>query len=294
MNQRSKIRQCALHYIYAKTQGGQTVFAEDLFWDIALEKEREHYHRSFAKMLAHTARNSQDSFRLLEERLNALIDATAEDMTTSSLRDELSRFLTQSSKLEASIIALGHALVDKRREDCEPLVALSSELIATADVLKHLGPDLSFMLADYPTYARYAEGVKAIIKRRLVIGERIVAMRDVDLLPADGEYKALIKASKDLASIRPAAEELAQNVLSQQERWEEIIEPLLKNYSMQRLDLLDKCILFLMLYELKMLELPLPVVVSEANALANAYSGSKSATFIHGVLAAAHKTEPTS
>ncbi len=293
MNQRSKIRQCALHYIYAKAQGGPSDFSEDLFWDISLEKERDHYRRSFAKMLAHTARNSQDSFRLLEERLTALIEATAEDMTTASLRDELSRFLTQSSKLENTIIALGHSLVDKRREDSEPLMELGQELIATADILKQLGPDLSFMLADYPTYARYAEGVKAIIKRRLIISERIVALRDVDLLPADGEYKSLVNAKKELEVIRPAAEELAKNVLVQQERWEEIIEPLLKNYSMERLDMLDKCILFLMLYELKMLELPLPVVVSEANALANAYSGSKSATFIHGVLAAANKSEPS-
>lgn len=291
MNQRSKIRQCALHYIYAKLQGGASDFSSDLFWDISLEKDRDHFRRSLAKMLVHTARNSQDSFRLLEERLTALIEATAEDMSTSSLRDELGRFLTQSSKLESTIIALGHALVDKRRDDSEHLVDISNELITTADVLKQLGPDLSFSLADYPTYARYAEGVKAIIKRRLSISDRIVALRDVDLLPAEGEYKSLVSANKELASIRPAAEELAKNVLAQQERWEEILEPLLQNYSMERLDMLDKCILFLMLYELKMLELPLPVVVSEANALANAYSGSKSATFIHGVLAAAHKTE---
>ncbi len=293
MNQRSKIRQCALHYIYAKTQGGEGTFSDELLWDISLEKDRDHYRRCLGKMLVHCARNSQDSFRLLEERINKMVEATGEDMSTAGLRDELNRFLSQSSKLESTLIALGYALVDKRQDDSEKLQEVCNELITTADITKQLGPELTFMFSDYPTYKSYAEGVQAVIKRRLAISERIVILRDAEHLPAEGEYKALVNAANELAAIKPAAQELAQNVLSQQERWEEIIEPLLKNYSMERLDLLDKCILFLMLYELKMLELPLPVVVSEANALAHAYSGSKSATFIHGILAAAHKTETT-
>ena len=65
------------------------------------------------------------------------------------------------------------------------------------------------------------------------------------------------------------------------------LEVLLKNYSLERLDVVDKIILFIALYELEVNGLEVPIVVSEATALANEYSGSKSAPFIHGVIAAA-------
>ncbi len=294
MNQRSKIRQSALHYIYAKQQGGASDCSDELFWQISLEKDRDHYRRCLGKMIVHNGRNSQDSFRLLEERCATMIEACENDLTTSSLRDELVRFMSHSTKLENALIALGYALVDKRSDDSEALQAACDEVLAIAGILKELAPDLIHMFADYPLYHKYSEGLKAVIKRRATISERLVILRDPELLSAEGEYKALVHATNELAVIRPAAQELALQVLSQQERWEEIIEPLLNNYSIERLDLLDKCILVLMLYELKVLELPLPVVVSEATSLANAYSGSKSASFIHGVLAASHKVESAS
>ena len=50
---------------------------------------------------------------------------------------------------------------------------------------------------------------------------------------------------------------------------------------------MDKAILYLALYELEEKGLDTPIVVSEATALANEYSGSKSAPFIHGIIAAA-------
>lgn len=291
MNQRSKIRQCALHYIYAKLQGGESSFSDELFWDISLEKERDQYRRSLSKMVCHNGRNSQDSYRLLEERLNTMLDVAADDMSTANLREELKRFMDQSSKLENLLLALGHALSDKRQDGTDVLLATCTDTINTADILNALAPELRFSLQDYPAYKKYTEGLQAVIRRRSAISERIGLLRNVDALPADGEYKALVHAANDLAAIQPAAQELAQQVLAQKDRWEGILEPLLQNYSLDRLDLLDKCLLYLMLYELKVLELPLPVIVSEGTALANAYSGSKSATFIHGVLAAAHKAD---
>jgi transcription termination factor NusB len=51
----------------------------------------------------------------------------------------------------------------------------------------------------------------------------------------------------------------------------------------------DRCILYIALYELEYNKLDTPIVVSEANALADAYSGGKSAPFIHGVISAAAK-----
>lgn len=41
---------------------------------------------------------------------------------------------------------------------------------------------------------------------------------------------------------------------------------------------------------MEMEELPVPIIVSEATALADTYSGTKSARFIHGIIGTAAKT----
>ena len=53
--------------------------------------------------------------------------------------------------------------------------------------------------------------------------------------------------------------------------------------------MIDSGILLIALYELRFNGLEAAIVISEANQLADTYSGSKSAPFIHGILAAAAK-----
>lgn len=290
---KTKVRQSALHYIYARLQHGDLSFSEELFWCINQEKRQLHFRRCLAKMICHVARNSQDSFRLLESRSADLMEAGDSDLSSAMMREDLGRYMEHSTKLENSLIALGYALSDKRNEDSEALFESCSDIFRLCDILSHLSPDLLVRFADYPAYREYTSAIEAVLKRRTSLLDKLRQLAKAEDLPAEGEYKALVHAAHELAEIKPAAQDLAHKVLAMREYWEELLEPLLNNYSLARLDQLDKCILFLMLYELKVLELPLPVVVNEATSLANCFSGSKSAPFIHGILASASKAEFT-
>ena len=291
MNQRSKTRQYALHYIYAKLQNGDTGFSEECFWEIALEKQRDAFRRSMAKLIIHLARKSQDCFRLLEQRAETLTLASEADIRSAMMRDELKRYVRSSSIFESKLISLSTTLSDKRSNDSNALNEANLDLLQYASVLLALGEDLTRVLKDAVQYRAEVEPLLAVMKRRAAQFEQLVPLAKLDTLVANAENKALLNAFNELEDLRTSAFDLATKALAEQERWEKIIEPLLTNYSLQRLGLLDKCTLFLMLYELKVLELPLPVIVSESSKLANSFSGGKSAPFIHGILAAAAKVE---
>lgn len=291
MTNRSQVRRCALNLIYALAENGSDAasFDRDLFWGIALEKETEHYHTALAKAALHLCRHSADSARLLTERSMQLENAMHGDLTTATLREEVARYAQRSAAFESALDTLHLSLTDKRRQSWEPLAEASSAVITLADVLVKLGEALLPQLADAVLYREVADSYAALIRRRARMLLSAAALADPLTMEPTKELEGLKKQAATLAELRPAAEELADGVLAQQEELEALMSPLLQNYTTERLDAVDKAILLLSLYELRVNKLEVAIVVSEANALAHAYSGSKSAPFIHGVIAAAAK-----
>jgi N utilization substance protein B len=119
--------------------------------------------------------------------------------------------------------------------------------------------------------------------------EVCVALGNPLELTGNKEYAGLMRQATDMQELRPAVETLAKAIIAHIPLMEPRLESLLANYSLERLDLVDRCILYIALYELTENGLQVPIVVSEVTALAHEYSGSKSAQFIHGVVAAAAK-----
>lgn len=291
MTNRSQVRRCALNLIYALAENGTDAasFNRELFWGIALEKETEHYHTALAKAALHMSRHSADSARLLTERSMQLENAMHGDLTTASLREEVARYAQRSASFESALETLHLSLTDKRRQSWEPLAEASDAVISLASVLVKLGEELLPHLADAVAYREVADSYAALIRRRSRMLSPVAALTDPLAMEPTKELEGLLKLAATLAELRPAAEELADGVLAKQEELEALMAPLLQNYTTERLDAVDKAILLLSLYELRVNKLEVAIVVSEANALAHAYSGSKSAPFIHGVIAAAAK-----
>lgn len=291
MTNRSQVRRCALNLIYALAENGADTadFNRELFWGIALEKETEHYHTALAKAALHMSRSSADSARLLTERSMQLENAMHGDLTTASLREEVARYAQRSASFESALDTLHLSLTDKRRQSWEPLAEASGAVISLASVLVKLGEELLPHLADAATYRDVTDSYAALIRRRARMLGPVAALADPMAMAPTKELEGLQKLAATLAELRPAAEALADGVLAKQEELEALMAPLLQNYTTERLDAVDKAILLLSLYELRVNKLEVAIVVSEANALADAYSGSKSAPFIHGVIAAAAK-----
>lgn len=291
MTNRSQIRRCALNLIYALAENGgdAAAFDRELFWGIALEKETERYRTAQAKALLHATRTSADSARLLVERSQQVENAMHGDLTTAALREDVARYAQRSAAFESAVEQLRHSLTDKRRQSWEPLAEAAAAVMQGAGVLIELGEALLPALADAAPYRAVAEAYSALIRRRARMFSAAVALRDPLSMEPQKEIEGLQKQARYLAELRPAAEALADAVLAKQTELEGVMEPLLAHYTTERLDAVDKVILLIALYELRVSKLDVAIVVSEANALADAYSGSKSAPFIHGILAAAAK-----
>ncbi len=287
MMNKSKIRQAALHLIYSVLEnGGDTVtFDFDLFWQIAQEKDRDHYRTAQAKAIVHACRSAVDSARLLQERVEAVLGATQGDLTAARLREDVERYARRSDEFGSALKAHQLCLGDPRREGTEQLMLCNNGVIRLAAAVEGLGRELLPTFADFPAYRSVLEPFAAALRRR---GRMLAlcAAIDTPLALEGGEYTSLQRLARTLHELRPAAERLARAVLANRAAYDERLAAGLENYSPERLDVVDKGILYLSLYELEVNKLDMPIVVSEATALADAYSGSKSAPFIHGVLAA--------
>lgn len=81
--------------------------------------------------------------------------------------------------------------------------------------------------------------------------------------------------------------ERAREIFALREQLDEKISKISKEYSIERIDLLDKNILRLALFELLENALPSSVIVSEALRLARKFTAPEAGKFIHAILDAA-------
>ena len=287
----ARVRRCALNLIYAVMENGGSWenFNLDLFWPVALERDTDLYRTALAKAVLHTCRASADSARLLAERIRNAQEALHADLTAVSVREALERYATRTDEWEESLAALRAELDNKRATDTDELARCTKGSIALARALQGLGAETLPLFADFPAYRGVLEPLAAVIKRRGRLMEACAGMADETYLAGKPEFAGLLRRMQDLEQLRPAAEELAHLVLQHRAELEAEIAGLLEHYSTERLDTVDRCILLIALYELRVEKLSTPIVVSEANELADTYSGGKSAPFIHGVIAAAAK-----
>lgn len=286
---RSKVRQATLSYLYSYLAHGSQPLEAGVFWSIAQEKEVDHLRMARAKALLHVCRATADSARLLAERVQKLQNLMHADLTAAGLLEDVTRYANQSSNFDAAVKALQYCVTDKRRDTTDQLVLCAGDVMRLAKAVLGLGRDMLPKFADYPAYRQPLDGVASVVNRRARMLEVCIQLEDLNSLVGNKEYAGLVRMHQDMVEIRPAVESLARAIIAHIPLMEPRLEGLLANYSLERLDLVDRCILYIALYELTENGLEVPIVVSEVTALANEYSGSRSAQFIHGVVAAAAK-----
>ncbi len=291
MINKSKVRQAALNLIYAVEENGGSMEAFDLnlFWAISQEKEVDTYRKTLAKAIVHTARASADSARLLTTRTEAVLNATKDNLPAAKLAEDIERLQKRSDEFEAALKALKYCLKDKRQDTTEQLGICCTDVMTLAQVVEALGKELTPLFADFPEYRQILQQLEAAITRRNKLMSVCAALRYPQNLLGQPEFVNLVRSAEMLQELRPEAEKLALGVIARRAQLEEKVNTLLQNYSLERLDVVDKCIIYLSLYEMEVNKLDTPIVVSEATALAHAYAGGKSAPFIHGIISAAAK-----
>lgn len=87
------------------------------------------------------------------------------------------------------------------------------------------------------------------------------------------------------------AKDLFLGVMSEQQELDETISKFLENWKLDRLFVIDRCILRLSLYELlKIPDTPSSVVIDQAVRLAKKFGNDDSSKFINGILGAVFRS----
>lgn len=285
MLHQSKIRKTALCLIYAMMEQGfdEQNFPYRHFWEISLEKDQDHLRRALAKGIMHACRAASELAGVFIERGEAYLQEVKGDLTRLPLRDEVERSVERAKAMEAALKDLRICLNDKRRDSSEPLELACRKVLQLAQTLLQLSEPLLLHLDE-----DQQQSTAGALRRLVRMLEECAQLAAPATLADDAkEYAGLARKAQELAELRPAAEELAREVISHREEWEAALHRLLRNYVPERLDAVDKSILYLTLYELLHRKLDAPITIAEAINLAHEFSGAKSAPFIHGVLAAA-------
>lgn len=289
MIHQSKVRKTAFGLIYAIIEQGcnEAEFPFDAFWEITLEKDYDHLREALAKGILHACRAADEVAGVFLERAEAFLLETKGNFPLLPLREETERCVERTKALQVALKELRFCLNDKRRDGSAPLEARCTQALRLAQTLCGLGDSLLPRLDDEPDMRPLMDGLAGALRRWVrLLGDCALLSSPASLADSE-EYAGLARKAALIDELRPAAEQLAREVLAQREVLEAALHRLLRNYVPERLDTVDKSILYLCLYELQFRHLTVPIAISEANNLAHEFSGSKSAPFIHGVLAAA-------
>ncbi|MCH5285547.1 MAG: hypothetical protein J1E42_08095 [Akkermansiaceae bacterium] len=289
MLHQSKVRKTALCLIYAILEQNCTEqdFPYRHFWEITLEKDYDHLRQALCKGILHACRSAKEVAGVFVERGEAFLLETQGDFTLVPQREIVESCVERTKATLTALTDLRLCLNDKRRDGSAPLEERCRKVLQLAQTICRLSEDLFSRLADAPEMRPSPEGVAGAMRRWLRVLGECTPLEHPETLADSEEYAGLARKALDLAALRPAAEQLAREVVARRDALEADLERLLRNYVPERLDVVDKSILYLSLYELQCRKLSIPIVISEANNLAHEFSGSKSAPFIHGVLAAA-------
>jgi N utilization substance protein B len=98
------------------------------------------------------------------------------------------------------------------------------------------------------------------------------------------KFKNFTKHHKVSNEIEPFLDLLCRGVLEYLDDFDKKIVEASKNWSLERIAILDKIILRLAIFELEKTETPVKVVLNEAIELAKRYSTGNSGKFINGLL----------
>ena len=102
--------------------------------------------------------------------------------------------------------------------------------------------------------------------------------------------KLFWKSARASESTRKFADELFEGAIAQAAATDQLVERLAENWRLERLAAIDRSILRLAIFELRIGTAPPRVVIDEAPELAKKFSSAESPAFLNGILDAALKS----
>ena len=255
MLKRRNIREAAIQFLYLADleDGPEAANMEEAFWQMIQESSLKKLNLAKAKAILHVAQGRDGRILKLNQLASAIQPELAAGNRSKDVIAPLKELVTQENELSRQIEALKSFLQNKSDNP------VPDQMIQDAMDVNH-----------------------SLIQARLT-SQRLASIDDPDSTIVD--FAHLRRSSSELSTFRRETQELVAHILQHKEEIDASLAGVIENYAPQRVDPVDRAILRLATYELKMSDdIPRAVTINEAIEIAKKFGTNESARFINGVL----------
>jgi len=254
---------------------------EEAFWQMIQESSLKKLNSAKAKAILHVAQGRDG--RIL--KLNQLASAIQPELTAgSSTKDVIApliELVTQENELSHQIEALKSFLQNKNDNPVPDQMIQDVMDVNHGLIQARLAWDQTS--SDHPDWAVKLEATNATIAHLTRSSQRLASIDDPDSTIVD--FAHLRTSSSELSTFRRETQELVAHILQHKEEIDASLASVIENYAPKRVDPVDRAILRLATYELRMADdIPRAVTINEAIEIAKKFGTNESARFINGVL----------
>lgn len=296
MHSRREIRESAIQFLYSSDLEGGASAEElcDTFWALVLESDHHKLTKATVKAILHFNQGRQGRFTKLVDRTpeaEAIIGAHPE---AEKLKLKLGEIFQQESKWQALVDRINRLFKPDSESTDPELQAVIEQFFVLNRSLSIHRKEWFQRLQDFPVINRQLEAINATINALQRVSDRIDMVESPDKFPDHPDIKHLRETGAELNAFRKEVNTLASAVLNNKQALDAEIEKVVSNYRPERIDPVDRAILRLGIYEIKMKEdVPTPVAINEAIEISRRYGSTDSPRFVNGVLDAIAKGSTT-
>jgi len=280
---RRNIREAAIQFLYLADleDGPEATNMQEAFWQMLQESSLKKLNLAKAKAILHIAQGRDGRILKLNQLASAIQPELAAGSSTKDVIAPLTELVTQEDKLSRRIEALKSFLQNK--SDNPVPDQMIQDAMNVNHSLIHARLTWAETSSDHPDWAIKLEAINATIAHLTRSSQRLASIDDPDSTIVD--FAHLRTSSSELSTFRRETQELVAHILQNKEEIDASLAGVIENYAPQRVDPVDRAILRLATYELKMSDdIPRAVTINEAIEIAKKFGTNESARFINGVL----------
>ena len=283
MSKRRNIREAAIQFLYLADleNGPEASNMQEAFWQMIQESSLKKFNLAKTKAILHVTQGRDDRLNKLNELATDAQAQLATDSTTQPLVAALKRLISQEKNLSKKIEALTLVVQNKKTEAVPD--QLIRAVIDANEVLIQIRSTWNEQLSSLPDCKTNMEALNASISHLERASQRLASMEDPNA--SMHAFAHLHSSSAELESFRQETQKLVSRILSHKDEIDHMLAGVIENYTPQRVDPVDRAILRLAAFELKISDdIPRAVAINEAIEIAKKYGTNDSARFINGVL----------
>ena len=283
MLKRRNIREAAIQFLYFKALSGNDtdINADEDFWNITQESSLNKLNSARAKAILHVTEGRDNRLNKLNEQSPAAFTLLKATNDSTELASTLKKIIAQQKTLSKCVDQLKTTLKSKGADSTPAeLIDLTKE---ANRVLPALYNNWHELLKDIPQLTNKLEAITAAINHLSKASNRLDAIDDPNSSLTD--FAHLRSSDSEIKIARKTIKELVENVLHHQVEIDQLLSNTIENFQPERVDLVDRSILQLAVYEINYCDdIPRSVSINEAIEIAKRFGTTESSRFVNGVL----------